>query len=360
MSKRMSPAVELPTLRILALGMEGYGKTCALATTHWVMSHEGVEDFTLMAEERSQRVKLNSYYRGMAESGEFPDKSVNGEIFSLICSLSYDPIFKVSWYDYPGGWTREESEEHEQLEQHMALADCVICCVAADKLVDAFKKGIVIECMAHYNTLFQEYGVKNRQASGVGIRHIPVVFMLTKFDLCRGRDRTLVKDAIQNCIQKSPLCSTYAKWLVVVIPVTLGEELQCLRGAEAKQTFDPLTFEPWGVHLPLLFAVCSRFSDEYLRETRKKHERIQGQIDGLGKALDELESKWVVWKRSQKIANNKAIKIGLAREIEELERVASKYGRYFEALRQCVRDGIDLAYYQGQRVEDLNTIFVGA
>ncbi len=325
----------------LVLGMRGSGKTCALSSMYAIMTY-GVNYFSLTALDRKQKSLLNDYWKGM-KNGYLPDASYDGQMFSLVCSHSFNPLCQVNWYDYPGGWTDMIHENREDLEEKMISADCIICCIPTDELVKAYKSKTYLECMQHYNDLFNFYGMHK-----TGTKYVPIVFMLTKFDLCK--DKNLVKDAISDYIKHSPFGSKTAKWLTVVIPVTLGSNIKIYQNSEGKSCIDEATLEPEYIHLPIMFSICKKLSESLLNKINlMKEKKIS--ISQIASAISEMENKFLVWNKDDKIALKNNSITNIKEELDSIISDADNITQNLELVRNELIEGIQLAYYKGEPCE---------
>ena len=115
-------------IRLALFGQSGAGKTALLASyfgNQQRHTFEARHGYRLEAEDTSDGNELLGRYYGM-EQGRFPrgTDDFREHRFSLILKLpeQSERVFRVVWYDYPGGWwEREPSDEGERQARRQAL-----------------------------------------------------------------------------------------------------------------------------------------------------------------------------------------------------------------------------------------------
>ncbi len=338
------------TINTLVLGMRAYGKTCALATTHAIMS-KSVHRFVLTAQERNQRAELNKMWANMVNGGLLPDTSVAGRTYNLVFSRNFKPICQLNWHDYPGGWAEQDSaqQEQEQLLEWMTTADCIILVAPADDIVEKYRYGERMEAVAPYNNLFVRYGLYCQENFG-DIRYVPIAYMITKSDLVQ--DKELLKDAIAFNIEHedNPLYDPEDKWEIGVIPVTLGENLKRLDGIDGKNCIDTRTLSPVGIHLPVLYSLCKRLTNELFEKIQVLKDQ-QESLDRIVEEITALEDRRLVWGKRGKIRTKQDVAAERQSALEGLIKNSDKLKTHLDAVRRELIDGIPLSYFRGQPVD---------
>lgn len=121
-----------------------------------------------------------------------------------------------------------------------------------------------------------------------------VVIVITKHDLCSHRPAEEILSEVRELF--SVFFATGAKWLVMVCPVSLGEEI----------AIDPTggEIQPKNVHLPVLFAMYA----DLLRKTWALNSNREENMEELNRLESNFVSRWIQ-------------KSSIARKKEDLEYV---------------------------------------
>ena len=261
-------------IKITMLGTTGSGKTCFMVGMYAVMQL-GVHGFTLSAQDSDEDIDLSDKWEQLLEGGEerYPQPTDQTCNYAFDFSYGFRKLMGFNWLDYRGGALRDKNiqQDFQTLEKNLRESSCVFLCVSGEYLkkpiesqheLQNLKRQTRVERMNHFlQKLYNENGP------------IPVVIAITKFDLCAHRTRDDITEDIKKLF--NPLFTNNEKgWLVMICPVSLGKGLA-----------DNMTegiIEPINLHLPLSFAIYSRFVQEAAKgkaqenDLREESGKLQG------------------------------------------------------------------------------------
>ena len=261
-------------IKITMLGTTGSGKTCFMVGMYAVMQL-GVHGFTLSAQDSDEDIDLSDKWEQLLEGGEerYPQATDQTHDYAFDFSYGFRKLMGFEWLDYRGGALRDKStkDDVQALEKHLHESSCVFLCVSGEYLKQPIESQHELQNLKtktrvdRMNQFLQK--LYNEKGS------IPVVIAITKFDLCAHRTRDDITEDIKKLF--NPLFTKNEKgWLVMICPVSLGKSLA-----------DNITegiIEPINLHLPLSFAIYSRFVQEAARgkaqegDLRSESLRLQG------------------------------------------------------------------------------------
>lgn len=177
--------VPAPVFRVVALGLQGSGKTLLLTSMYRRMQTPGDRGYHLKAS-YEQLIELNRWYRQVADTGEdWPRGTSRGEMrefeFDVMAQVgpSAQPVLKLGYLEYPGELLTDPdapgSTAQSRLLASIAQADALI--------------GIVDGLRVRQAYLGEVRGSVILQASLDAMIHAmlsapcPIVFVITKWDL---------------------------------------------------------------------------------------------------------------------------------------------------------------------------------
>ena len=241
------------------LGTSATGKTCYMVAMCSMMGiATELNGFNLRSTDREEGRKLSQLWEGLLSTGEErwpPPNDEDPELYSFdLFYASRKLIVQFDWYDYRGGALQDYSiaPDVESLQDRIRETSCLMLCVSGEYLTEA---SISSTKKRPKLSTYKKLGVDsiNEIISGSGLGKEdglpppPVVIIITKYDLCKGRPLKDILDNVKSLF--TPFFAPGTKWLVMICPVTLGEELA--------EDLEEGEVEPLNVHIPVLFSLCA-------------------------------------------------------------------------------------------------------
>lgn len=252
---------------ITMLGVPQAGKTCYMLAMYNTM-RGGIKGFTLAHQDPDEDLRLFERWEQL-ESGRgdgksrwpLPTTEDESTSYKFDFCFAYEKLIGFDWLDYGGEALKKlkEAKDSQELTGRLLKSSCIFLCLSGEYLANE-----VINSTLKTSMLTDRMNVLMRDVGKTGKR-IPIVIMITQFDLCASKFGERAKEKILEHVHKlfSPLLGKGGKWTVMVCPVTLGSEL-----ANNSETG---LIDPRQVHLPLIFAVHW----EYYQETLRKKEQLK-------------------------------------------------------------------------------------
>jgi len=257
-------------IKITMLGTTSAGKTCYMIAMYAKMS-EGVKGFTLGTTDPDKDIHLSDMWEKLeSETGDSRWPRPTGEesqSYQFDFSYGFKRLMRFDWLDYRGGALRDDSSKKDvqDLTEQLLKSSCVFLCVSGEFLKEGANPQVVKK--ARIDRMNNPFMQKLTDSGRV----VPVVIVITKYDLCSHRSKEQVLKDIRQLF--NPLFAKGEGWPVMICPVTLGEGLA--------NDINSGLINPHQVHLPLIFAIYS----EYLQNTLNK----QNEVETVYQTTQDLE-----------------------------------------------------------------------
>jgi len=261
-------------IKITMLGTTGSGKTCFMVGMYAVMQL-GVHGFTLSAQDLDEDIDLSDKWEQLLEGGEnrYPTGNIETHDYAFDFSYGFRKLMGFEWLDYRGGALKDKStqEDVQKLNESLLDSSCIFLCISGQHLEKPIEnQGELLKLAKNTRAdRMNQHLNQFREKKGT----VPVVIAITKFDLCAHRKREEVTEDIKKLF--NALFTNNGEWLVMICPVSLGK---ALANDEVNGTIEPVN-----LHLPLSFAIYSRFVHEAAQgkaqedSLRQKAGMLQGQ-----------------------------------------------------------------------------------
>ena len=249
---------------ITMIGLSNSGKSCYLYAMYAQMAF-GVNGFTFIPDDFDKGLDLEEKWLQIVEDGEWPDGTTESSDYVFDCSHSFRKLMSFHWHDYRGNILKDSiDKEKTELFNRINQSNSLIFCVSADLLIALLNGSARAEMeLRRYNNLLNEYCKINK-------RTVPITIAITKSDLI-ANDQSIFVNGIKLLKEKylGSLFSENGNWLVMFVPVTLGEGLLKQQGRQVSGTIAPKN-----IHLPVMFAIYATFN-ELLNQTQNNSEEIK-------------------------------------------------------------------------------------
>lgn len=191
--------------KFTALGLSGSGKTCYVLGLYAQMSM-GVNQFNITTENdiaRNLENRMDILADKTKGKDRFPVGTSLNECTDYRFKLHYQnaPIMSVSWMDYGGGLLRdkgETSEVYEKLSKSIEESTALYIFIDGEKLcrqtLEDKKYEIKWHCSSKINPFITQFANTHEVLP-------PIIFVITKMDLCRPyfRDDNELMSLIAEC-----------------------------------------------------------------------------------------------------------------------------------------------------------------
>jgi hypothetical protein len=251
---------DVPKFRVVALGLQGSGKTLLLMSMYRRLYTPGDRGYYMRVPD-DQLIELNQWYRQVADSGEdWPSGTTRQEMrefeFSVMAHIAGDalPVVRIGYLEYPG-----ELLTDRDLAGSTAQADLRTAVGEAHALIG------IIDGLRLLQTHRQEnHGSVILQANLDAMIHsmleasAPIAFVITKWDLLDELDPDentrlhMVRELLMNVDGFRDLVWHHSRRRVIrLIPVTaVGHDFAVFDGKEVRKKPNG-RFLPRNVDLPL-------------------------------------------------------------------------------------------------------------
>lgn len=183
----LSDGDELPTFRVVALGLSGSGKTVFLSTMFHELSHLAPQRSYYLDVDGQTRLALGAIYNEVSDtSREWPHGTATTREFVFDCvgvdaHNSRHPVLRLSYLDYSGGLLERAEEPgstaQSDLITHIEGADALLGMIDGHRLL-AFMRGEQAGRDYFQRKLRPMLGFMHRATC-------PIHFVITKWDLVR-------------------------------------------------------------------------------------------------------------------------------------------------------------------------------
>ncbi|BAY66422.1 hypothetical protein NIES22_65610 [Calothrix brevissima NIES-22] len=278
-------------IKVTMLGYSGTGKTCYMISMYAFMKL-GLNGFTFSEKDLDRDLELTEMWEALIDNRKWPDPNPsNVKNYTFDFNYAFQPIMSFEWLDYRGGALSDTSskEDVQELTKQVKQSNCLFLCISAEdlQLTTKMKRARAIKA-DRMNVLIKEIAEAVKPTAN---QPFPVVFVITKFDLCPNPDdqETVIK-AIQE------LFSTFwdsPGWFVSICPVSLGKELG--------EDFADGEIDPVNVHLPVTFAIYCKLYKHKI-EQKINQQKLKQEESELNKQLINLKNRNIlgrIWKGSE-------------------------------------------------------------
>ncbi len=318
---------------ITMLGASGSGKTCYMLAMYAAMSI-GIRGFTFTTQDPDDDLELGNHWERLETKGEWPDATTQSKDWLFDCSYGFKKIKGFRWHDYRGGALLDSSKpvDREELLKKFKASSCVILCISGETLVKFVQgqSGLPRE-VRQFNSLMTDF-VKTTGKT------VPVVIAVTKADLCNGK---ILSEGV-NAIKDKMLPTLFAPnsgWLVMISPVSLGEEKS--GGFEIR---------PLNVHLPVTFAILNALRTDMENTQQaissKQHEMVEKNFE-----VQHLGRNWLagLWNNSEIASGQNAI-ASLQRDTKSREMELQTLQRNLDLLKNELLGDELYMFFGGRRI----------
>jgi len=244
--------MKLNDIKISILGTTGAGKTSYLLGMYAAMQ-SGIQGFTLTAKNIDHDLELTERWEQListqgADRWPTPNAGVI-EHCHFDFNYGFRPIMGFEWIDYRGLALNDRSDEQDvqELSQYLIASECVFLTISGEYLQYSVVPTTVRDVKSdRMNQFLQQYISRNHQPTSE--KPFPIVIIITKYDLCKHRDKEEVIEDVKKLFQA--LFTPDSGWLVMICPVSLGKELE--------SDVENGVIVPVNVHLPIVFAVYAQ------------------------------------------------------------------------------------------------------
>lgn len=268
--------MKLNDIKISILGTTGAGKTSYLLGMYAAMQ-SGIQGFTLAAKNIDQDLELTERWEQListqgADRWPTPNAGVI-EHCHFDFNYGFRTIMGFEWIDYRGLALNDRSGEQDvqELSQYLISSECVFLTISGEYLQYSVVPTTVRDVKSdRMNQFLQQYISKNYQPTSE--KPFPVVIIITKYDLCKHREKEEVIEDVKKLFQA--LFTPDSGWLVMICPVSLGKELET--------DVENGVIVPVNVHLPVVFAVYAQLRTRgiFLKTQR---DRLKKNLQQIGK-----------------------------------------------------------------------------
>lgn len=274
--------------RFTAVGLSGSGKTCYLLGMYYEMC-VGINGFTLVTTNRAA-TKLEDWMDQLDdETGmdRFPVGTSLTEFSNYSFKLNYynEPVMSFDWADYGGGTIHARNDNPEvytelinSINESTALYIFIDGELLCNENPEKRMRNIERKCKAKLNSIISNFVQSHAEELP------PIVFVITKSDLCR---QYVTQDEIKSILIKNfkelfaPGRTNY------IVAVSLGEEI-----ADDDYSGE---VEPVNIHIPFFIGIFHEFLNFCLyikRELLKDEQKHQNKISESQNAIDYEYDRW--------------------------------------------------------------------
>ena len=311
--------MKLNDIKISILGTTGAGKTSYLLGMYAAMQ-SGIQGFTLAAKNIDQDLELTERWEQListqgADRWPTPNAGVI-EHCHFDFNYGFRTIMGFEWIDYRGLALNDRSGEQDvqELSQYLISSECVFLTISGEYLQYSVVPTTVRNVKSdRMNQFLQQYITKNYQPTPE--TPFPVVIIITKYDLCKHREKEEVIEDVKKLFQA--LFTPDSGWLVMICPVSLGKELET--------DVENGVIVPVNVHLPVVFAVYAQLRNHGIfLKTQRDH--LKNNLQQIGQ-----QNKLQQW-LSQSDQENQTSELELINH--QIETVENNMGLLAQELQQ--------------------------
>lgn len=273
--------------KFTALGLSGSGKTCYLLGMYYEMC-VGINGFTLVTtnEAASKLERWMDQLDDEVGQDRFPSGTSLTEFTNYCFELNYynESIMAFDWADY-GGRTIEVRENNPKvftkLSNSIKESTALYIFIDGELLCDEEKGSKNIQKQKRKLNNSIDAFVKSHNNEDLP----PIVFVITKFDLCNKEN---IKENEIIDILKKKFSDIFAPGrLIYVVPVSLGNEI-----SDDDYSGE---VEPVNIHIPFFIGIfhefgerCVGIKEEILKEEQENRNQISQNIN----TINHEKKKW--------------------------------------------------------------------
>ncbi len=259
------------------LGNSGSGKTCYMVSMYKMMSTGiGLDGFTLSAEDPDDNTRFSELWQALTDSqgqDRWPPPTTEETLtYGFNFNYAFKPVLGFDWFDYRGDALIDygNSPDVSELRQRLLATSCILLCISGEHFKNKLKVSAYDKIgVGAINQLIAHSQPNNRQ-------NFPpsVVIVITKYDLCSHRKKQDIIKEIKEVF--STFFAPGTKWLVMICPVSLGEELA--------QDIDTGEIDPVNIHLPVVFSMLAELvkqSQQLYIEKSSNYQQLQSMTQNM-------------------------------------------------------------------------------
>ena len=253
------------SLRITILGSRGSGLTSYLLGVYAAMQL-GIHGFTLYTEDVDEDLRLTHMFERLIDGGgdRWPPPIADSfDTYNFVLSYGLSPLLKleVKTTYLPVMVSESESSlRTSNLKETLQKSDCIFFFISGEFFTESHNNSelssIAIKANVHKMLFFLD---ELRKVRSLDNQPLSIAIIITKYDLCSHRSKQEIIKDVEKIFQ--PLFAPHSGWLVMICPVSLGKEL-----AENAATGE---IDPRNLHIPIAFAIYSRFREFFLEEVKQ-------------------------------------------------------------------------------------------
>lgn len=246
--------------KITMLGVSNSGKTCFIYAMYDFMQRVQ-NGFTFLANDPDVDLELGDGWDTIANDGTWPNGTGATSSYDFTVMFNSRSVMNFSWYDYRGSALTSKSNDNpdvKDLLDRINDSECLIICIGADTVKDYLNENSGNRVFKRLNQFIQRYALNNQ-------RRIPIIFALTKADLYTKEDQPKLLKTIRDNF--GILFQQGNKWMVAVVPVTLGVfKTSCDRNQPIQGTVAPKN-----IHIPVMFFMHCLLKEQIQNIQNKLH-----------------------------------------------------------------------------------------
>lgn len=244
--------MDIPSLKVTALGRPGSGKTTFLVGMYADLS-AGHDGYFLNATDPDVDLSLAEAWDRLLMDGELPAANAAENVhYPFVVLEGLNSLLEIDWLDYRGGALDDRTDSGEgdvpQLMDQISESDCVYFVVDGGYLAQPVTPGrrlgtLTKSGLKRMTWLYQD--VVRRTESKP-----PIVLLITKADRIPAERRENLEELVDELRDLVPICFTEGV-TTMVCPVMLGHF-----GDGSADKVEPGDIEPHGLQIPIIFVLA--------------------------------------------------------------------------------------------------------
>ena len=282
------------------LGMSGAGKTCYILGLYDDMCI-GRNGFLITAA-NDAATKLERWMDVLDDGTgmeRFPTGTPLHDFIKYTFNLSHhrDDILSFDWFDYGGGTLRAREENPEifkYLNSSIEISTALYIFVDGELLCDSNKerriRNVQRKCARTINQYIKNYSDMHKDSDLP-----PVIFVITKMDLCR----KYINEEEMRQILKDSFSSVFGEGITsYIVPVSLGKNIS---DDNYSGEVDPIN-----IHIPIFIGIYHQFLNicrVISNKIENANKNLSNEIDVTKSARDKEKKKIWIFKNKDRIKN---------------------------------------------------------